>query len=315
MSTNSNDNGRAYEYSCIQELYKYIKNLRPVTIEQNSALKAAKRAWDKKTSIHDELTKSAVAMILPLIEREPLVLEGDDELVLKIQMDEKGEEGDVRDIVIARKTMDWEIGLSIKHNHSALKHSRLGKSIDFGTKWYSIKCSQEYWDAVKPIFDYLEEEKEKKTKFNELPNKEQRIYRPLLQAFMDELNRTNKGKMPERLAAYLLGRTDYYKIICQAKKKTTLIQTFNFRGDLNVAGNTAPKQSVMIAKMPTKIEKLEFKKGRGSNTTVIMSMDNGWGFSFRIHNAEEYVASSLKFDIQLKNKPKELEEVKCSWTT
>ena len=42
-----------------------------------------------------------------------------------------------------------------KHNHFAVKHSRLSPSIDFGEKWYGISCSKSYWDAITPIFDYL----------------------------------------------------------------------------------------------------------------------------------------------------------------
>lgn len=32
------------------------------------------------------------------------------------EQDEEGEKGDVRDIIIARSRLKWEIGLSIKHN-------------------------------------------------------------------------------------------------------------------------------------------------------------------------------------------------------
>lgn len=47
---------------------------------------------------------------------EPMIVENsDDILFLKIQTDNEGKEGDVRDIVIARKDVKWEIGLSLKH--------------------------------------------------------------------------------------------------------------------------------------------------------------------------------------------------------
>ena len=42
--------------------------------------------------------------------------DGDDELELKIQSDDKGKKGDVRDILIIRQGIEWEIGLSVKHN-------------------------------------------------------------------------------------------------------------------------------------------------------------------------------------------------------
>ena len=76
---------------------------------------------------------------------EPLILDdGDDELELKIQSDGKGKEGDVdiRDVLIIRRGIEWEIGLSVKHNYFAVKHSRMSKNLDFGRKWYGIECSK-----------------------------------------------------------------------------------------------------------------------------------------------------------------------------
>ena len=71
-------------------------------------------------------------MIPALFECEPRIIENDGEFLdLYIQQDEEGEKGDVRDIIVARKTLKWEIGLSIKHNHFAVKHSRLSPTIDF----------------------------------------------------------------------------------------------------------------------------------------------------------------------------------------
>ena len=77
----------------------------------------------------------------------------------RFQKDESGETGDVRDIVIRRDDIEWEVGLSIKHNHAAVKHSRLSHVLDFGNEWYGIPCSNKYWNDVKPIFDMLEREK------------------------------------------------------------------------------------------------------------------------------------------------------------
>ena len=89
---------------------------------------------------------SALAGSNAILELEPLILDdGDDELELKIQTDHKGKDGDVRDVLIIRKGIEWEISLSVKHNHFAVKHSRLSKGLDFGEKWYGIKCSDKYW--------------------------------------------------------------------------------------------------------------------------------------------------------------------------
>ena len=72
---------------------------------------------------------------------QALILEcdGDDDIVvLSINKDSDAEFGDVRDIVITRASIRWDVGLSMKHNHFAAKHSRLSSKIDFGTKWYAL---------------------------------------------------------------------------------------------------------------------------------------------------------------------------------
>ena len=97
--------------------------------------------------------RSAKAAVSTLFDMEPMIIEDDDDCVeLYIQPDTQGEAGDVRDIIIVRKDIRWEIGLSIKHNHFAVKHSRLGKSLDFGDRWFGVPCSQDYWDEIRPIF-------------------------------------------------------------------------------------------------------------------------------------------------------------------
>ena len=71
-------------------------------------------------------------------------------------------------------------------------HSRLSHKLDFGKEWFEMPCSDEYWSAVEPIFDLLKEEKANGTKWSEIEDKNQKVYIPLLQAFIDEVNRANK---------------------------------------------------------------------------------------------------------------------------
>ena len=161
MSEQSNNQGRAYEYICIMTLCEEIQKARPATVLLNSAYTANKNAWESiSTPLQEILTESAKAAVVTIFDMEPMILEqSDDIVVLKLQTDKEGKEGDVRDIVIERKDVQWEIGLSIKHNHFAVKHSRLGKGLDFGEKWFGIPCSTTYWTDIKPIFDYLTEQK------------------------------------------------------------------------------------------------------------------------------------------------------------
>lgn len=134
VSTKSNDQGRAYEYAWMQTLYKAIAELRKTRIVENSSLVANEKAWlrmDEETQ--DLFMFSASAAIDMILELEPRLSETDkDELTIEFQKDVKGVAGDVRDIVIKREDIEWEIGLSIKHKHEDAKHSRLSHKLDFG---------------------------------------------------------------------------------------------------------------------------------------------------------------------------------------
>ena len=316
MSDQSNNRGRAYEYICLLQLQHEISAKRPAKIIENSSFDAAKRAWDSiQPELQKTLTISAEAAVRAIFDLEKLILEdGEDMLELLIQKDEAGKEGDVRDILIIRRDIKWEIGLSIKHNHFAVKHSRLAKSLDFGDKWYGSPCSKEYWDEVKPIFNYLDKEHAKGTTWAALPDKLMDVYAPLLRAFITEVKRSyEKDKtLPRKLVEYLLGKHDFYKVISLDTKRTTQIQVVNAHGELGKPSKTE-KSAVVIptAVLPTRIVSMELRPDH--TNTVELYLDNGWQFSFRIHNASTIVESSLKFDIQFEGLPRTIITINSPW--
>jgi len=316
MTIKSNDQGRAYEYACLYALKDEIEKIRPVEIEMNSSHDAAKNAWERIDQYLQGILKvSAISAAETILELEPLIKEdGKDKLTLKLQQDSQGEVGDVRDILIIRRDISWEIGLSVKHNHFAVKHSRLGKNLDFGDRWFGVPCSKEYWQAVKPIFDYLETEKGRGKAWRELPAKEKDVYIPLLQAFCDELKRRSAAdaNIPRKMVEYLLGEFDFYKVISIDAKRITQIQTFNLRGSLNKASKKEKSSiTVPVASLPTRIVSLDFKPN--SDNTVELYMDGGWQFSFRIHNAATLVETSLKFDVQIIGVPATIITINSRW--
>lgn len=316
MSNQSNDQGRAYEYICLLTLGSEINKFRAAVIEKNSSYYAAERAWRSiSEELRNTLEDSASAAVYTIFDLEPMILEdGNDRLDLFIQPDSQGEEGDVRDILIVRRNVQWEIGLSIKHNHFAVKHSRLGKKLDFGDRWFGVPCSEQYWQDVEPIFNYLEKEKKRGAKWRDLPSKEDDVYIPLLQAFSDEIHRRVKThpELPRKMVEYLLGEYDFYKVISLDSKRITQILSFNMHGTLNKASKTQrPKLAVPVAVLPTRIVSLDFKPG--SNNTVELYMDGGWQFSFRIHNAATAVETSLKFDVQIIGMPTSIITINCRW--
>ena len=316
MSNKSNNQGRAYEYIFLNSLFEVISKIREVSIEKNSSFIASKQAWETLSSQDKEIYKiSALTGVSIILDLEPLIIEkSNDILNLKIQSDDEGKKGDVRDIVIMRGSIDWEIGLSLKHNHFAVKHSRLSKKLDFGEKWYDIPCSEEYWKKVKPIFDFLEREKEKKTLWKEIVNKNEDVYFPLLEAFKTEiLNQNRKNiKLLENMLKYLLGKFDFYKVISIDNKKVTRVQIYNLYCTLNQDGvHEKRKIEIPIIILPTRIVSLDFKPN--SLTTLELYLNNGWQFTFRIHNAEKEVKPSLKFDIQIVGMPTSIISIDSKW--
>lgn len=316
MSTKSNNQGRAYEFVWLEVLNKFLQNIRPTKIIKNSSFLANKNAFETISDAEKNIYKiSAESAIKMLFELEPKICEvADDELTLKVLKDEFAIKGDVRDIVICRENLNWKIGLSIKHNHDAVKHSRLSHKIDFGAEWFEKPCSQNYWQKVTPIFDRLKICKEKNLKWSEIENKNEKIYIPILQAFMEEIKNSYEidKNIPRKMIEYLLGVKDYYKIISRDNERLTIIETFNLHGTLNqstekiISAITVPK---II--LPTELVAIKFKNN--SKNTIEMYLNNGWQLNFRIHNASSKVEPSLKFDIKLVGMPPDILSIKCFW--
>lgn len=316
MSTNSNDQGRAYEYAWINALYNALQTARETHIVSNSSLDANKRAWSVMSDDMRELfAVSAQAAVATILELEPRMTENDgDELHLEFQKDDAGTKGDVRDIVIRRNSIEWEVGLSIKHNHEAVKHSRLSHTLDFGKEWFDVPCSKTYWDDIKPIFDRLKTDKAQGRKWSELNDKESGVYIPLLSAFMEEVKRANKfdPSMPKKMVEYLIGTNDYYKVVSRDGKRLTIIHTFNMHGTLNKPSKVKISAiTVPIVELPTELVAIKFKTS--STNTVEMYLNNGWQLSFRIHNASTKVEPSLKFDVQFIGMPVSILNIECKW--
>lgn len=317
MSSKSNDQGRAFEYACVIELQDYIEDHRHVEIDEKSIV-AVKRAWNiQSKELQNKFICAARAFIETLFKAEPRLLEseGEDDIeIISINKDSDAERGDVRDIVITRKAIHWDIGLSMKHNHFAAKHSRLSANIDFGAKWYGLPCDDNYWNTIKPIFIRLQALKKEKIAWHDLNDKEDTVYLPIVNAFIAELNRAYKADstIPAKLISYLLGFRDFYKVVAIDKNKITEFQSFNLRGELNKNGKKN-KATLIIPKadLPTEIISLRLKPN--SKNTAELYLNNGWSFSFRIHNASTVVEPSLKFDIQFLSVPTNIITVNCIW--
>lgn len=300
--------GKAFEYACLRALYDKYAPILDVRIKSDSNYQNAKKAYEllSLTEQNDYAlaAKKGIEIISPL---EPNLEYPDisEPLDLAIQPDKQGEKGDVRDVLCIRNEKGWNIGLSCKHDHEAVKHSRLSKTIDFGKDWLGVSVSEEYRKEINPLFDDLEELKKLKANWEDVEKKEERFYKTLLTAFLKEMRRIYEKEpkeVAENLLRYLLGRYDFYKIIAHTKDKTTEVKPFNIYGSLGLSTkDKKPQYKLTLLKLPTQILSMDFKKD--SMNTVLIHCDNGWALSLRIHSAKKTVEPSLKFDIQLVGVP------------
>ena len=84
--------------------------------------------------------------------------------------------------------------------------------------------------------------------------------------------------------------------------KKVEIQAYNLNGTLNLAfKNIKPKAKIQKLKLPTRLIDIVYKDNL--KTTLLVSLNEGWQISFRIHNASSKVEPSLKFDINLVSAP------------
>ncbi|GHR22246.1 hypothetical protein VN1249_12530 [Helicobacter pylori] len=307
MSDKSNNQGRAYEYAWCLALEQKLSVLKKVIVDKQNGFNACYRAYESlEKSLQERYLESAKQGVLLLLDCEPLLSEiiesSQNEITLSLQKDKLGEIGDIRDILIYFDR--FCIGLSIKHNHEAIKHSRLSKDLDFGEKWLGVRVSQNYKDTIKPLFERLENAKKEGMLWRDFPNKEQEIYAPLLQAFKKEVLRIDenkKNKVPQKMVEYLLGKYDFYKAILLEREQKTKLEAYHFNNTLNRSVKNKPKRIIPLSKLPTRMIYFDFKPK--SFNTLELVLNEGWSFSLRIHNASSRVEPSLKFDIKLLSKP------------
>lgn len=307
---NQTKTGKAFEYALLLEVFEKLKDKTQVSIIENAPFETAKNCFlefNEDTQGGYRLTSSAAINFLTDIEPKLYSdISEEDILEIEIVSDARGQTGDVRDILIVRSVQNWEIGISAKNHHRAVKHSRLSSRIDFGKKWLGLECSNEYFAEIEAVFNMLSEirKNDKTAKWKDaFNNLHKTVYLPILNAFSKELKRLDKkypNNVPSKLVEYLIGNQDFYKVIRGTDKVE--IQAFNLHGTLNHAANgVKPKAKIPKVKLPNRL--IEIVNKRNSNTTLFVSLNNGWQISFRIHTAKSTVEPSLKFDINLISTP------------
>lgn len=307
-------NGKAFEYACLDSIASRYDQQVVIVKEEDAAYNTAKQSFDELNDNHQNiLTKGAGkgVEIIEHLEAQLMRFEENDQLTLSIQSDAKGQAGDVRDVLI-KKNNSWEIGISAKHNHEAVKHSRLSPKIDFGSKWMGLPCSTNYFDEINIVFDNLSNYKGVPWSESNI-DKINDVYKPLLNAFMKEmmsLYDTHGSLIPAKLVQYLLGEYDFYKFILDVNKEIIKVNAYNLEGSLN-KNTKAYKSDFKLPKLhfPDRIFHFDYvlKEGSESDNKIELICNNGWQFSFRIHNASSKIETSMKFDVQLVGVPTDIQ--------
>lgn len=288
MSLSQNEMGRAFEYGIAVAISRYL----PASIEDSISVRNARRCFEICPEIEQRhIVQSSTEVSAFLIAHDTRLAE--DSCYITIQPDQQGQYDDVRDIIIHNTRINEDVGISAKNRHFAVKHSRLSERIDFGTEWLGLRCSDDYFNQITPIFRELNSRKRRGERWRDIPNKRQLYYMPILQAFrheMQSLFNRQADRTAEALIHYLLGRYDYYKVI--KENGSVSMMSFNVQGSLRW-GSRIP--------LPTRIIEISHKPN--SETTLFITLDHGWQISFRIHNASTMVEPSLKFDINIVGLP------------
>ena len=313
MSGIQTANGKAFEYACLLALYNTLQASEYVTIEDSQQMRTARNLYNNMLDdVQIELLRAANAAARVIIRLEPQLQypQNNVPLYLSIQTDAQGIAGDVRDVLCIRRQNFWQVGLSCKHNHRAVKHSRLSDIIDFGNEWFGIPCSMQYFSEVIPLFSALrrmrDDARERGTTalWTDIPDKANRYYKPVLQSFLDELARLARGnpEVPGAMVQYLIGRYDFYKVITDDRHETTRVEAINIAGTLNrPSGQHNSIVTVPCLRLPTRFYHMGFKPN--SDNTIEVVCDEGWTISMRIHNASSRIEPSLKFDVNLISLP------------
>lgn len=306
-------NGKAFEYALLVEFLEHLKEKTTISVVESDPFRTAEKHFhsfsEKEQGTFRLIASFAVNFLNDIEPRLANAINDIDILELEIVADREGQSGDVRDVLAIRSLQGWEIGVSAKNNHRAVKHSRLSNDIDFGEKWLGFPCSPGYFDEIKPIFDELAELRtaSKSTqKWSTLGDYHTSVYVPILNAFRDELIRLDKdnpGVVAEKLIEYLIGNQDFYKVIKGNKKVE--IQAYNLHGSLNLPfGNIKPKYKIQKLRLPNRLIEVVYQDN--SKTTLLVTLNEGWQIAFRIHNASSRIEPSLKFDINLVSAPHSL---------
>lgn len=168
--------GKAFEYALIDEANNILASQVVVRVIQDATYNVALAAFNLfSAASQTRYRRAADAAINHIIQLEPRLNNSSsptDTIELQLMPDSAGQQGDVRDVLFIRSSQQWEIGISAKNNHKAVKHNRLSDTIDFGQDWLGVPCSANYFNTIAPVFAQLRTLKSTNATWASVSNKE-----------------------------------------------------------------------------------------------------------------------------------------------
>ncbi len=326
--------GKAFEYACLLAVReRFEEEDVDFEIDESKTYIQTKVAYECLSSATQQryllAAKAAMRFIFLL---EPCLIYDNRNIPITLMINADasavGSNGDVRDVVCLRKASAWEIGISCKHNHEALRHPRLtesdkkgvpGNVADFGKSWFGYSCSNEYFQRMTTVMN-LVRSKEGQPWKDAFEDKIQEVYVPALEAIKDEIVKlcSEHKDAPQKMLEYFFGSKDFYKVISLDTSKQTKIVVFNMYGTLNKPfGEHKPLKKTSKLPFPTRLIEARFKEkntGEISKTTLALVFDKGWTITMRLHNADSNVkCTGLKFDVQLEGNPHGIYQHQQPW--
>lgn len=281
MARNISDQmGRALEYAIVEYFIDNTDGIAPIGATLHDQVRE-KVKFDGLTDEQQAHYELSAEKIFEWAGNE-WDLAGSKDVNIERLPDSAAKQGDVTDI---RLTIDGEIhNLSIKHNHTALKHQRPGslpQQCGFAKKTEEDKDYRKKYQTLKDTFlENVEANFPHFTEFNEIKAEEgnfinKNLYDPICSLYTEFLN--EHGKNPEVAQfffSFLVGMMDFYKLVVYAEH----IEVMEF------------------AEMPS-VKRLDAEQV--SDSYINVDFFNGWKISMRLHTASSrFEGVSLKFDTQ-----------------
>ncbi|HDX9659960.1 TPA: HaeIII family restriction endonuclease [Bacillus toyonensis] len=295
--------GKAFEFATIREIVNTL-GASPFSNHTVNFINDGGQTSFNSLSIQEQnkMNQAAHALVQQLLILEPWI--EDHRLEVEYVVTVSGTP-DVVDVYL--HVCNRKVGISLKSNHDAARHSRVSPRIDVAQAWLGLDTNQEYMQSIQRIFtDFLAYcENNNITLYRELTanQKDELLYSPVTCAFETLLQESlvnNQQSLPalSNMISYLIGNNDFYKASANFNRGQLTLMAFDLRNTLSPNQVlTLPTQCLNISR-PT--------RNNNMHNYINIECNNSWEIEMRIHNASSRIENSLKWDVKLKSIPQNI---------